>query len=78
MYDPKMKNYLAPISYLVSHYIYEYDISKANLNIMYNKYTYILHIIYIVICFIYITEYNRNMVYLYKILCCCDKIPKVE
>lgn len=45
---------------------------------MYNKYTYILHIIYIVICFIYITEYNRNMVYLYKILCCCDKIPKVE
>lgn len=37
MYDPKMKNYLAPISYLISHYIYEYDISKANLNIMYNK-----------------------------------------
>ena len=37
MYDYRMKNYLAPIQYLVSHFIYEYDISKANLNILYSK-----------------------------------------
>lgn len=37
MYDPRRKTYLAPIPYLISHYIYEYDISKANLNIMYHQ-----------------------------------------
>lgn len=37
IYDYKMKNYLAQIPYLISHYIYEYDISKANLNILFNK-----------------------------------------
>lgn len=37
MYDAKMKNYLAPIQYLTSHFIYEYDISKANLNILFSK-----------------------------------------
>lgn len=36
-YDAKYKNYLAPIKYLISHYIYEYDISKANVNVLYNK-----------------------------------------
>ena len=36
MYDAKMKNYLAPIQYLTSHFIYEYDISKANINILLN------------------------------------------
>lgn len=33
----KHKNYLMPISYSISVPIYEYDISKANINILYNK-----------------------------------------
>lgn len=36
-YESQYKNYLAPIPYLVNHYIREYDISKANLNIFYYK-----------------------------------------
>lgn len=36
-YDTKYKNYLAPIPYLISHYIYEYDISKANISVLLYK-----------------------------------------
>jgi len=36
-YDAKYKNYLAPIPYLISHYIYEYDISKANISVLFYK-----------------------------------------
>jgi hypothetical protein len=33
-YDAKYKSYLSPIPYLISHYIYEYDISKANISVL--------------------------------------------
>lgn len=36
-YDAKYKSYLAPIPYLISHYIYEYDISKANISVLLYK-----------------------------------------
>lgn len=36
-YDAKYKTYLAPIPYLISHYIYEYDISKANISVLLYK-----------------------------------------
>lgn len=29
------KNFLAPYSYIVAHHIYEYDIQKANINVLY-------------------------------------------
>ena len=35
--DFHRKNYLAPVPYLINHFIYDYDIRKANLNIFYNK-----------------------------------------
>ena len=37
MYDYKMKNYTLDIKYLTNRFIYEYDISKANLNILYHE-----------------------------------------
>jgi hypothetical protein len=36
-YDAKFKSYLAPIPYLISHFIYEYDISKANISVLLYK-----------------------------------------
>lgn len=36
-YNPKYRNYLAPLPYLISHFIYEYDISKANISILLYK-----------------------------------------
>lgn len=32
----KEKNYLNPLPYLISHHITEYDIQKANINVLYN------------------------------------------
>lgn len=39
MQDPiwSHKNYLAPYPYLIAHDIYEYDIQKANINVLYYK-----------------------------------------
>lgn len=37
VYDPSVMNYSAPIPYLISRFIYEYDISKANINILFAK-----------------------------------------
>ena len=31
------KNYLAPFPYLIAHNIYEYDIQKANINVLYHE-----------------------------------------
>jgi hypothetical protein len=36
-YNAKYKSYLAPIPYLISHFIYEYDISKANISVLLYK-----------------------------------------
>ena len=35
--DFHRKTYLAPVPYLINHFIYDYDIRKANLNIFYAK-----------------------------------------
>nr|DAE82471.1 MAG TPA: hypothetical protein [Caudoviricetes sp.] len=37
LFKDEKDNYLAPISYLISNYIREYDISKANINILLYK-----------------------------------------
>lgn len=37
MLDPSKKTYLSDIPFITNHFIYEYDISKANLNILFTK-----------------------------------------
>lgn len=37
IYNPKRKNYLAQIPYIISQFIYEYDIVKANISILLYK-----------------------------------------
>lgn len=36
-YDSKRRTYLAQIPYLISHYIYEYDIARANISVLLYK-----------------------------------------